>query len=1435
MLTRPATTGTEKREERSEKREKSSEQFSFLFSRSSFLSSPFSASAVAVESKIQNPKSKMSAGWPGSTSRVPKAQEALPQTFQGNLGSVLPAHFAFCILHFESSFLLAVLILAHGWTLAASDYRVRPFWGNAACWGFWEFENDYLPRQDWKITVSTEGPGPRENSANLLDGNPETFYGPRGQEFYDIRIDLGKSCELGAFTVLTLNKPNGNTDSDMLKYEFYVSASPDEKGQAVAQGPFAGQFGKETVVAFPAAKGRYATLRAYSRPNAAKEIAIRELCLVPAEAVQKHAAPPPPTPSRVGEGDGGRAAAKAARWKERNSAAATETLAQEFFEMLFATDQELNKANLRMRDKLSEANKLKLAGKHLEALRAFREYYFDKLRRPQTFGYHPADVHPYGRGAGGATDFPVSPLAKDLDGEGLLKQVEAADALLKGDMKLGGKAVHIGEPGAVDWEAPGPPYGYAVPGGSQQPYMDLISGSGFWPLFAAFWATKKDEYLKRWADYMDDWALNARYLHELHPIFNHDNGRYQDVTTIRIFAGAALALPVGSDVVPPQAFARIMRKLATESVLNDIVYYRSAQMGWVPGAGRMLFPMLIDEFKVAPLYFRETRRRNIEDLNTVQTMRDGTEPHEWPGYNWLGLINMGVLRLMDARENLPPWAQPAWEKDLHTPEWQKEFIENLLPRARYQLHWVTPAGEYPLVTHHEPPSLKGKMREAIRFMPEALNDPTTARIYSTLYGEGLAGQPEYTSEWFPYAGYNIARTGWGAGEGYGALFCSPHPSIGSVGGNCKNNGFALNAYGVDLLGDDTIHGFIGFHATSPVNVDKKRQYHSYNTYVTEWPSAHKGEMLTAWTEPAPWRWHSSENFNLLEGVYSGVYANDYRNRTDFIEDVSHQRLALFVRRAGLWIVTDRLASPRKHAYEQVWWFPVRKNELGGFKSEDIVTNDEAKTIQTKRTHTDKYWSWDRMRNVVIPNVNLSLHQFGNAALKYSSEFKKDDSEMYHWQRVGASWQGEGNQQLVTALFPRKPTPEKKQPDGTENDLAGIKPLAAARANGFEALTPAGDTVSYLSSEGAPEVLEIGGLKATAEALLVVLPPPDNRTQGRADAHGLVLGCKDMQAKGKAIPISHPDFEFALSPQGEPQDPQPIYRPISPVQILPPADVFIGELEVALKSATPGVAITYTLDGAEPTPQCTPYKGPFRIDRSLVVKARAYRPGVDRNPPHTSGTHASPASYALFTRKMPSPAEQLTPKAQGLNFEYYEDFWKDMWLSLDKLQPKKKGAVSELFDMSVIPDDNKPSGAGLAPREKPYAFKYSGFLKVPEEGVYTLHAPREFVYNDTMAGYELQVHLGHALYEDAGQLRRDGDLSFWYPATRLHGLGTWSVPLKKGLHEFRILYIDFRMDGPRRLNKPPPIPEYVWSGEKPALLISGPGLEKQPIPAAWLQR
>ncbi|MGA2618126.1 MAG: hypothetical protein ABSF26_10985 [Thermoguttaceae bacterium] len=72
-----------------------------------------------------------------------------------------------------------------------------------------------------------------------------------------------------------------------------------------------------------------------------------------------------------------------------------------------------------------------------------------------------------------------------------------------------------------------------------------------------------------------------------------------------------------------------------------------------------------------------------------------------------------------------------------------------------------------------------------------------------------------------------------------------------------------------------------------------------------------------------------------------------------------------------------------------------------------------------------------------------------------------------------------------------------------------------------------------------------------------------------------------------------------------------------------------------------------------------------------------------------------------------------------------------------------------------------------------------------------------------------------------------------------GWPAWRRPssrrFEKGFHEIKIVYIDFRMDGAKRMNRVAGLRDCVWSGEKPELLLSGPGIAKQPIPAAWLWR
>ena len=186
---------------------------------------------------------------------------------------------------------------------------------------------------------------------------------------------------------------------------------------------------------------------------------------------------------------------------------------------------------------------------------------------------------------------------------------------------------------------------------------------------------------------------------------------------------------------------------------------------------------------------------------------------------------------------------------------------------------------------------------------------------------------------------------------------------------------------------------------------------------------------------------------------------------------------------------------------------------------------------------------------------------------------------------------------------------------------------------------------------------------------------------------------------------------------------------------------------------------------------------------------------------------------------------------GLKARYFEDDWRKLWLRLDSLTPQAEKASVGVFDLSVVPESNPPLGKAQAPRAKFFAVEYTGYLTVPVTGVYTLHAPREYVMPDIDQGYELRIFLGQRVVPYAYRTQAMG-LNEWYPSTRLHAQGNWSVALEKGTHPIRMTYVDYRTDAPARLNQKG-LNDYVWSGVTPDVRISGPGLEKQPIPTAWL--
>jgi hypothetical protein len=1115
-------------------------------------------------------------------------------------------------------------------------------------------------------------------------------------------------------------------------------------------------------------------------------------------------------------------AARQAIWQGRNSPAAQDAASRDFLGMLTLDGYDFG--TLSRRPLLAQVAQQYKDKQYVPAVATFVRYYAAKLRNPAQYGLVWADVSPYARGIAGFGMWPVAPLSPDAKPQDV---IASADRLMQGVIVLGGKDVAIGEPGQVNWLLPYASRAEIPVDGS--PYQDLTSARCFYPLVQAYLVTRRGEYLQRWADYLDDWALNCHFVDDIHPLLVPDSpGAGSLLDFVRLLGGLASALPPGQELLPPATFARVMRKLLLEGLLQ-VAYIRSNTHNWTPYPGvGMLTAFYCDEFKAAPCFFREARRRSIESFISTQMLRDGGENQQDLWYLSDAFNITDAFRLLDARLKMPDWQELPWLKDIrNSSDWRERILRAVDARANFLIHMRTPQDEWPIIARGGPQTSAGPLSYA-DLAPRASMELENVRIRAAIEHPAEGLRPTYTDEWFPYTGFDIIREGWDPDSGYGILFCSPQPgAYGAYRSRSNNNSFGLNAFGQDLLIDDSIGHYM--YPTSPITVDGQQQFFHAGIYKVPPPAGHKVFQVSAWTQPAPWRWLSSPRFSLMEGVYSGPYGNlgtkprvsgpygldDSLQGTmplaDTLRGITHQRLVFYARRERLWIVADRMLSIGTHAYTQYWRLPIKPTTTFAFQDSDIHVDASHHRIFTDATDTTS------VKGKPHKQANISMWQFSPSTLDYATRIRPKDPTNHYmpcgWKTVQVSWKGVGNQLLITAIFPRRPG------RGTEGDLRDVQTLTGPDGmTGFSAVTPSGQRVSYAESPDPQGALRLGDISIHGEALL---------WDGES---GIVLGCKAFSIRGSQVTAPAADFEFGVR-DGKLTDIRPIYRPIDPVQIEPDRNVFTESVQVTLSSRTPGVAIHYTLDGTDPTPASPRYAGPFPLTTSAIVTARAYRPGVTENPVETSGTYATVASRAVFTREQPVESVTVRNPKPGLSYQYFEGDWKQLWLTRDELTPAANGVALRLFDLSVVPVSNPPLGVAAAPRQHCFAIEYTGYLNIPQDGAYTFHAPREYVWPDMDAGYELQIYVGNNV-QPYGWRTTVAGLNEWYPATTLHAIGNWSIALQKGLQPFKLVYIDYRTDAPRMLNRPG-LHDYIWAGVTPDLRVSGPGVESEPIPAAWL--
>ena len=191
------------------------------------------------------------------------------------------------------------------------------------------------------------------------------------------------------------------------------------------------------------------------------------------------------------------------------------------------------------------------------------------------------------------------------------------------------------------------------------------------------------------------------------------------------------------------------------------------------------------------------------------------------------------------------------------------------------------------------------------------------------------------------------------------------------------------------------------------------------------------------------------------------------------------------------------------------------------------------------------------------------------------------------------------------------------------------------------------------------------------------------------------------------------------------------------------NLFVDNVDIELGTATPDAEIRYTSDGTEPDEDSQLYTGPVRIDKSAVLKVKAFKDGFEPSP-----TVVLDAVKAEFI-----PASPAKNPAAGVKYTFHQG---------------KFGNVASMSHSPVADSGTMPvPSIASAPREDHYGYVFSGYVDIPETGVWTFMTKSD----------------------DGSVLEIDGVKVVDNDGSHAEVSATGRIALEKGLHPFRLLYFE----------------------------------------------
>lgn len=201
--------------------------------------------------------------------------------------------------------------------------------------------------------------------------------------------------------------------------------------------------------------------------------------------------------------------------------------------------------------------------------------------------------------------------------------------------------------------------------------------------------------------------------------------------------------------------------------------------------------------------------------------------------------------------------------------------------------------------------------------------------------------------------------------------------------------------------------------------------------------------------------------------------------------------------------------------------------------------------------------------------------------------------------------------------------------------------------------------------------------------------------------------------------------------------------------------FTDKVTIPFKTSRP-MRMVYTTDGSDPTPQSTSYIDPLEFTEPATLKIRSILP---------SGK-MSPVRVITIEKQSLAPAIEVANPKPGLKMTKTYGYY----LNVDGLSDAEIWQTITIQSLREITNQEKVDW-GISIRDfKPYAAIATGYIEIPEDGVYYFSSDNEEVWIDNKL-----------LINNRGEVKR-------------FSRNDKSVALAKGLHEIKIVYLGHIIGG-----------------------------------------